>query len=43
MWLVGNDMGVINHSFNWNISPKMSYGVLDCDIVRLQNYMLMIL
>ena len=36
-------MGVIIYSFNVNISPKMSYGVLECDIVMLQNYMLMIL
>ena len=28
---------------NLNVSPKMSYGVLGCDIVTLQNYMLMIL
>ena len=28
---------------NLNISPKMSYGVLECDIVILQNDMLMIL
>ena len=35
-------MGVIIHSFNLNTSPKMSYGVLECDIVMLQNYMLMI-
>ena len=27
---------------NFNISPKMSYGVLDCDIVTLQNDMLII-
>ena len=33
--------GII-YSFTLNISPKMSYGVLECDIV-LQNYMLMIL
>ena len=39
----GNDMGVVSYSFNWNISPKMSYGVVECDIVMLQNYMLMIL
>ena len=26
-------MGVIICSFNLNISPKMSYGVLECDIV----------
>ena len=26
-------MGVIIYSFNLNISPKMSYGVLECDIV----------
>ena len=36
-------MGVIIHSFNLNISPKMSYGVLECDSVMLQNYMLMTL
>ena len=36
-------MGVIIYSFNLNISPKMSDGVLECDIARLQNYMLMIL
>ena len=35
-------MGVIIYSFNLNISPKMSYGVFECDIM-LQNYMLMIL
>ena len=26
-------MGVIIYSFNLDISPKMSYGVLECDIV----------
>ena len=26
-------MGVIIYGFNLNISPKMSYGVLECDIV----------
>ena len=31
------------YSFNLNISPKTSYGVLECDIVTLQNDMLMIL
>ena len=36
-------MGVIIYSFNLNISPKMSYGELGCDIVTLQNYILMIL
>ena len=35
-------MDVIICSFNLNISSKMSYGVLKCDIVMLQNYMLMI-
>ena len=34
-------MGVIIYSFNLHISPTMSYGVLECDIVMLQNYMLM--
>ena len=38
-------MGVIMSSFNLNISPKMSYGVLEleCDIVMLQNYMFVML
>ena len=36
-------MGVIIYSFNSNISPKTSYGVIECDIVMLQNYMLMVL
>ena len=36
-------MGVIIYSFNVNTSHKMSYGVLECDIVMLQNYMLIIL
>ena len=36
-------MGVIIYSFNLNISPTMSHGVLECDIVMLQNYMLVIL
>ena len=35
-------MGVIIYSFNLNISPKMSYCVLESDIDMLQNYMLMI-
>ena len=39
----GNNMGVLIYSFNLNISPKMSYGVLECDIVMLQNYVRMIL
>ena len=36
-------MGVIIYSFNLNISPKMSYSVLEYDVVMLQNYMLKIL
>ena len=36
-------MGVIIYSFNLNTSPKMSFDVLECDIVMLQNYTLMIL
>ena len=36
-------MGVIIYSFHLNFSPKMSYDVLECDIVMLQNYILMIL
>ena len=39
----GNSMGVVTDSSNLNISPEMSYGVLECDIVMLQNYTLMIL
>ena len=34
---------VIICSFNLNISPEMSYGALEGDIVMLQNHMLMIL
>ena len=34
-------MGVIIHIFNLNISLKMSYCMLECDIM-LWNYMLMI-
>ena len=43
MWLVGYMN--ISHEMdsNLNISPKMSCDVLECDIVMLQNYMLMIL
>ena len=26
-------MGMITYSFSLNISPKMSYGVLECDTV----------
>ena len=33
-------MGIITYSVNLNISSKISYGVLECDIVMLQNYML---
>ena len=36
-------MGVIIYSFNLNISPKCHNGVLECAIVMLQNYMLLIL
>ena len=36
-------MGVIIHSFNLNVLPKKPYSVLECDIVVLQKYMLMIL
>ena len=36
-------MGKIVYSFNLNISPEMSCGVLECDIVMIQNYMLMVL
>ena len=36
-------MGVIIYTFNLNISPNVSYGVLEYGIVMLQNYMLMIL
>ena len=35
-------MGVIKYSLNFKISFKMSYDVLECDIVMLQNYMLII-
>ena len=38
----GNNMGVRIYSFNLNISPKMSYDTLECDIM-LKDCMLMIL
>ena len=31
----GNNMGVIVYYFNLNVSPKMSYCVLECDTVML--------
>ena len=31
-------MGVIIYSFNLNISPKMSYVMLECDTVILHAY-----
>ena len=36
--------GNVSHEMdrNLNVSPEMSYGVLECDIVMLQNYMLTI-
>ena len=36
-------MDVIIYSFHLNISPKVSYGVLEYDIVMLQNNMVIIL
>ena len=36
-------MDAIIYHFNLNISLKMSWGVLECDIVMLLNYMLVIL
>ena len=35
-------MGVLIYTFNLKISLPMSCGVLECVIVMLQNYMLMI-
>ena len=35
-------MGVIIYSFNLKMSLKMSHGVPECDIVTLQNSMLII-
>ena len=35
-------MGVIMYSFNSNLSAKMSPGVLEGDIVMLQDYMLIL-
>ena len=31
-------MGVVISSFNLNISPKMSYSVLECDVTELHAY-----
>ena len=36
-------MGVIIYSFNLNISPKMSYGVHECDSVKSHRTRLLIL
>ena len=36
-------MGEIINSFTLNISPTVSYGVLEYDVVMLLNYMLMVL
>ena len=36
-------MGILMYSFHLDILPKMPYGVLACDIVMLQNDLLMIL
>ena len=33
-------MGVISYSVSWNVAPKMSHGVLACDIVTRQSDML---
>ena len=42
--VVGGDVNVSHEmDSNMNISPKVSYSVRECDIVMLQNYMLMIL
>ena len=38
----GNNTGVRIYSFNFNTSPQMSYGVLECG-VTFQNYTPMIL
>ena len=34
----GHNMGATIYSFNLNISPTVSYGMLQCDIIMLQNY-----
>ena len=36
-------MSVVMYTFYLNISLKISHGVLECDIIMLQNYKLMIL
>ena len=40
---VGHMNALLERDSHVNVSPTMSYGVLKCDIVLLQNYMLMIL
>ena len=39
----GKNMNVVIYRFNLKISPKMSYGMFECDIVMSQNDMLMVL
>ena len=43
MWLMGSVNVSHETDSNVNISPKMPSGVLECDLVMLQNDMLMIL
>ena len=42
-WLVGYVNVSHEMDCNLNVSLKMSYGVLECDVVMLQNHMLMVL
>lgn len=41
VWLVGQVSVVYEVGSNLNIAPKRSCSVLECDIVMLPNYMLM--
>ena len=43
VWLVRYVNASRERDSNLNIPSKMSHGVLECDIVMLQNYMLMTL
>ena len=43
VWLVGYVNASHGIDSKFDISPKMLYGMFDCDTVMLQNYMLMTL
>lgn len=43
VWLAGHSCVSHEADSNLNLSPEMPRGVLECDVVRSQNYLLMVL